>query len=274
MTILQHLPIAEQTAGISTTCENQGLHRLGRDKAELPKDLQPCYFPCLDSSSVSDGDWQSVEVPFRDALRLQTFCKEHGISSLAVLQTAWALVLRCYVGGNSFFLGHLVPRANSHLDGEGPAWAACFDFATYHMELEETDTVMGILHAKEADHSRPQARQPVYVDIRAMEPSAPLYNTALQVREVKTLHTLTASRSLLQSGACQGANNVSKTTYLSMECVWVVRTLWDSSTDMISRSKFWLTSVSVTTVSLLTSTMFNQNYQSCLPRTWLTLLQN
>ena len=241
MTILQHLPTAERFERISATCENQGLHRPVRDRAELSRDLQPCYFPYLDSSSISDGDWQSVEVPFRDALRLQTFCKEHGFSSLAVLQTAWALVLRSYIGGNSFYFGHLVPKGNSELDSAGPAWASCFDVATYHMEFEETDTVTGILHAKEADPSQAQVRQPtcsVYVDIQATEPSAPLYNTALQVREVKSLHRLAAGKSFLQSRASQGVDNVSKAPYVSMCHVWMAILVRDSRADMVSRSKF------------------------------------
>lgn len=216
MTILQHLPAAERFEGISATCESQDSQRLGRNRAELARDLQPCYFPCLDSSSVSDGDWQSVEVPYRDALGLQSFCKEHGTLSLAVLQTAWALVLRCYIGGNSFYFGHVVPKATSELDGVGYAWPSNVDVATYHMEFEETDTVTTILHAKEAAPSQAQKRQPtcsLYVDIQAMEPCAPLYNTALQVQEAKSLHRLAAGKPFLQSGASHGAANVSKTPY-------------------------------------------------------------
>lgn len=216
MTILQHLSATERFEGISTTCESQDSQRLGRNRAELARDLQSCYFPCLDSSSVSDGDWQSVEVPYRDALGLQSFCKEHETLSLAVLQTAWALVLRCYIGGNSFYFGHVVPKATSELDGAGPTWASNVDVATYHMDFEESDTVTAILHAKEADPSQAQKRQPtcsVYADIQAMEPCAPLYNTALQVQEVRSMHRFAAGKSLLQSGASHGASNVSKTPY-------------------------------------------------------------
>ena len=241
MTILQHLPTAERFESISRTCENQALHLLARDSTELPKDLQPCYFPCLDSSSVSDRDWQSVEVPFRDALRLQTFCQDHGVSSLAVLHTAWALILRTYIGGNSFYFGHLVPNGDSVLDGTGPSWALRFDVPTYHMEFEETDTVIGILRAKEADPSQPLVRQPtcsVYVDIQAMEPSAPLYNTALQVQEVKSLHRLAAGKSFVQSRASQGIGNVSRIPYVTSGHVWMVLLFQDSSADMVSRSRF------------------------------------
>lgn len=216
MTVSQHLPAADRVQSASATCESQGPHHPGRDRADRSRDLQPCYFPCLDSSSVFDGSWQSVEVPYRDALGLQSFYKKHRTSSLTVLQTAWALVLRCYIGGNSFYFGHVVPKAPSELNGAGHAWASNFDITTYHMEFEETDTVTAILHAKEADPSQAQVRQPtrsVCVDIHAMEPCAPLYNTALQVQEVGSLPRSAGGKLILQDNASPGAGNVSKDLY-------------------------------------------------------------
>lgn len=216
MTILQHLPATERFEGVSTTCESPDSQRLGRKRAELARDLQSCDFPCLDSSSVSGGDWQSVEVPYRDALGLQSFCKEHGTSSLAVLRTAWALVLRCYIGGNPFYFGHVVPKATSELDGAGYAWASSVDFTTYHMDFEESDTVTAILRAEEADPSQAQKRIPtcsVYADIQAMEPCTPLSNTALQVQEVRSVRRLAAGKSFLQGGASHGVSHVNKTPY-------------------------------------------------------------
>ena len=60
--------------------------------------LPHSYFPCLDSRPGENRAWQSSEVPFNDAVRVRSFCKEYNVSSLVVFQTAWAMVLRCYLG--------------------------------------------------------------------------------------------------------------------------------------------------------------------------------
>lgn len=64
-------------------------------------DLPHSYFPCLDSRSGQQRSWQSIEVPFKDAVCVQSFCREHNVSSLSIFQAAWAMVLRCYLGSPS-----------------------------------------------------------------------------------------------------------------------------------------------------------------------------
>ena len=76
------------------------LHLKGEDVGEL-QDLPPSYLPCLDARPGENGSWQSTEIPFKDALSLQSFCCQHGVSSRSVLQAAWALVLGCYIGNPS-----------------------------------------------------------------------------------------------------------------------------------------------------------------------------
>ena len=54
-------------------------------------------FPCLDARPGSDANWQSTEVPFKDVDSLQSYCARNEVSTLAVFQSAWAFVLRCYL---------------------------------------------------------------------------------------------------------------------------------------------------------------------------------
>ena len=64
-------------------------------------DLPHSSFPCLDTRPGQNRAWQSCEVPFKDAVRVQSFCREHHVSFLSFFQTAWAMVLRCYLGSPS-----------------------------------------------------------------------------------------------------------------------------------------------------------------------------
>ena len=61
----------------------------------------PSLFPCLDSRPGSNSSWQSTEVPFKNVDILQSYCTKNEVSALAVFQTAWAFVLRCYLNNPS-----------------------------------------------------------------------------------------------------------------------------------------------------------------------------
>ena len=69
----------------------------GNDQQGFP----PSLFPCLDSRPGNNSSWQSTEVPFKDINSLQSYCTRNGVSPLAVFQTAWAFVLRCYLNDSS-----------------------------------------------------------------------------------------------------------------------------------------------------------------------------
>ncbi|KAL8849328.1 MAG: hypothetical protein Q9221_005679 [Calogaya cf. arnoldii] len=66
-----------------------------RLKAEDAEDVQellpPSYLPCLDAKPGANGSWQSAEIPFKDGVRLKSFCIQQKVSSCSILQLAWAL---------------------------------------------------------------------------------------------------------------------------------------------------------------------------------------
>ncbi|KAI4105689.1 MAG: hypothetical protein L6R37_002588 [Teloschistes peruensis] len=66
----------------------------------LPE-LPPTIFPCLDARPGLGKGWQCCEISFNDIDVFRAYCSQYNVSSLAVLQAAWALVLRCYTGNLS-----------------------------------------------------------------------------------------------------------------------------------------------------------------------------
>ncbi|KAL8902464.1 MAG: hypothetical protein Q9207_004685 [Kuettlingeria erythrocarpa] len=79
-------------------------------------DLPPSIFPCLDARPGRTQSWQSVEVPFKDTHSLTSYCNQHNVSSLAVLQAAWALLLRCYIGNPSVCFACRTVEGAAHSD--------------------------------------------------------------------------------------------------------------------------------------------------------------
>ena len=107
-------PIAEETCISSMSSSTSSIRSLTEisSVSSLPSSdsLAPCndqkgfpisLFPCLDSRPGSNSNWQSTEVPFKDVDILQSYCTRNEVSALAVFQTAWALVLRCYLNNSS-----------------------------------------------------------------------------------------------------------------------------------------------------------------------------
>ncbi len=100
-------------------------------------DLPHSYFPCLDSRPGQNRAWQSNEVPFKDAVRVQSFCREHNVSSLSIFQAVWAMVLRCYLGSSSVcFASNSSEIAE---DANSATVSVC------RMEFTETTSVLDVL---------------------------------------------------------------------------------------------------------------------------------
>ena len=73
-------------------------------------------FPCLDSRPGGNSNWQSTEVPFKDVDSLQSYCTRNQVSALAVFQTAWAFVLRCYLNNSSVCFIYSSSKSKDGLD--------------------------------------------------------------------------------------------------------------------------------------------------------------
>ena len=105
--------------------------------AEHHNDLPHSYFPCLDSRPGQNGAWQSTEVPFKDAVRVQLFCREHNVSCLSLFQAAWAVVLRCYLGSPSVCFAS--DSSEMAEDANGTTVSVC------RMEFTETSSILDLL---------------------------------------------------------------------------------------------------------------------------------
>lgn len=73
---------------------------------EYTKDIVPCHFPPMGRGSDQQAASGTVNTSF-DAFQLRVFCRIYGVSIHSVLQTAWALVLRAYIGQNEVCFGYI-----------------------------------------------------------------------------------------------------------------------------------------------------------------------
>ncbi|PYH46508.1 nonribosomal peptide synthase [Aspergillus saccharolyticus JOP 1030-1] len=83
------------------------------------KDVQPCQFPILNDGREQVQALESidVELPGLTKEALSAFSERYGITIANVVQTAWALVLRTYIGTESVCYGYLTSGRDAPLDG-------------------------------------------------------------------------------------------------------------------------------------------------------------
>lgn len=107
--------------------------------------IQDCFFPILDGSPKSVTDWQSTGASLHHAVDLCSFAERLDLSPVSVLEMAWAVVLRCYVGSNLLSFG-CIDRAKAtdgsngmNTIGELPHLKACY------VDLENENTIFNTL---------------------------------------------------------------------------------------------------------------------------------
>ena len=176
------------------------------------EDLRPCLFPDLDATLAFNGGWQSTEVPFRDADFLHSFCKNHGVASLAVLQLAWALVLRCYICSESVSLGSHVSSPETVMNRLGGTCDPFVKKSICHVEFEEVGSLLELLQFMQANLSQAQTQWTaprLDVDSQASKREPQLLDTAISYHDFKQHDCSVAYESLFPIGAGQGSGKVS-----------------------------------------------------------------
>lgn len=168
-------------------------------------DFPPSHFPCLDSRPGISTSWQSTEVPFKDIDRLQSFCNENDVSTLAVFQVAWAFVLRCYLANPSVCFTCSSSEAK---DGTGnmpeysPTPSVCqVDFSP---ETSVMDLLTGTNMQSFPIPFRPMRTQSLINE----HPTALPLNTSLVYRREKQSNWSGVVRPAAQVLACTGLVNV------------------------------------------------------------------
>ncbi|KAF2119371.1 hypothetical protein BDV96DRAFT_486547 [Lophiotrema nucula] len=120
--------------------------------------VEPCYFPTLTDGQTGPHELGSYEIHLEDAIQIQAFCRENGVTLSNLLQLAWALVLHCYVGAADVSFGVVASGRDIPVKNIEEA-AGCFvnmlicrttfaDETSIHQLLEtlQTDSVNAMAH--------------------------------------------------------------------------------------------------------------------------------
>jgi hypothetical protein len=143
-------------------------------------DTKPCYFPSLIESISEETKRQRLPIKFSSSNingRVQNFCAQHELPLDTVLKTAWALVLKSYVGSGNLCFGSVISHNEMDLT------SIC------NLAIEETDSVLEVARRIAVDAARSMPYQ--VRDMAEIEPFTGTdgripCNTALHLRTTVT----------------------------------------------------------------------------------------
>lgn len=75
--------------------------------------LEPCQFPVSNDKGAESSQLSQIDINVSEKVMLETTM--HNVSRFQWIQTAWAILLRCYVGNDSVSFGVLPIRQDDEL---------------------------------------------------------------------------------------------------------------------------------------------------------------
>lgn len=141
------------------------------------KGTEPCQFPSL-AGSNSERVLGSHSITLTDDFaKMQNYCRTVGITSSALLQLAWGLVLRCYIGSDEICFGYITSGRDVPVQGIEYAVGAFINMLIYRAILKDDILVQDALKTAQQDFVKSMEYQ--YVSLAEVQHDLGLSETSL-----------------------------------------------------------------------------------------------
>ncbi|RAL06662.1 putative nonribosomal peptide synthase [Aspergillus homomorphus CBS 101889] len=147
-------------------------------------DVQPCQFPILNDGREQVQALESIDVDLPGLTKetLSAFSERYGITVANVVQTAWALVLRTFIGTESVCYGYLTSGRDAPLDGIEDAVGPFINMLVCRLDFDPNAPALLALQNMQDGFLKGMAHQ--YVSLAEMQhalgvTAQGLFNTAM-----------------------------------------------------------------------------------------------
>lgn len=154
----------------------------------------PSHFPALTTRALSDPTEDGIVERWIEGDKtsaLLRLCEEHDITIADVFKTAWALVLRSFVGIDSVCFGYLASGRDAPVSDVHNIMGPLINMLVFHANIEKSKSLVEL--CKEANDSYLQALphqhcslKEILHAIRGPGQSATLFNTVVNVQKGMT----------------------------------------------------------------------------------------
>jgi amino acid adenylation domain-containing protein/non-ribosomal peptide synthase protein (TIGR01720 family) len=146
-----------------------------------------CIFPTLTDGLVTNGHRiRSVDVDVDSVSDMDRFCEQHGITLSNLFQTAWAFVLRAFVGTDSVNFGYLASGRDIPIPGIEYAIGPFINMLVCNVQFESTALLATVLDKTQTDYAESLPYQHCSLaDIQHSLGTSgqPLFNTVLSLQK-------------------------------------------------------------------------------------------
>jgi amino acid adenylation domain-containing protein/non-ribosomal peptide synthase protein (TIGR01720 family) len=152
--------------------------------------VQPCFLPSLSGGSRVDKSHSeailSINVPISSAGGIHAFCTKWETTTAAIMQVAWALVLRAFTGSASPCFGILMSGRDVPVEGVHDIFGPLIGFVPSRVALDGHQSVTETLAGVQRDYidSLPHQTYPLMQIQRALQTGMEgLFNSIVSVKK-------------------------------------------------------------------------------------------
>ncbi|KAI0880199.1 uncharacterized protein GGS22DRAFT_193548 [Annulohypoxylon maeteangense] len=108
--------------------------------------IQPCRFPKLTSQQPTPYKWETSSIDLRvSSERLKTFAEDYNMNISTILQIAWGLLLRTYIGTNNICFGFRVSGRSLPVEGLDNAVGSFSTVLPFRLAIPPEESIARLL---------------------------------------------------------------------------------------------------------------------------------
>ena len=154
------------------------------------KDAAPCIFPTLTDGVKGPSSQRCLEITFEDTAIINQFCKENAITVSSLLQLAWAVVLKSYVGSEQVSFGYVTSGRDINLQGISNAVGCFVRMMICKINFDDNMSILTGLERVQNDFITAMDHQrSSLADVQHDTQHKSLFNTAFTLQRQSTEHT-------------------------------------------------------------------------------------
>ncbi|OAL51558.1 acetyl-CoA synthetase-like protein [Pyrenochaeta sp. DS3sAY3a] len=109
--------------------------------------VEPCFFPNLNDGKSGPHEPSSIDIEVEGTDKIQSFCKQNGVTLSNVLQLAWALTLHCFVGASDVSFGLVASGRDVPVKGIDEAVGCFVNMLIARLQFSDETTIKSLLEA-------------------------------------------------------------------------------------------------------------------------------
>ncbi|KAI1626476.1 hypothetical protein EDD37DRAFT_349340 [Exophiala viscosa] len=151
---------------------------------EYLADVSSCHFPVLNDDAAIPNELHELSSEFHAGAELQDFARKHNFTPSSIIQTAWAIVLKCYTGQDDICFGYLSAGRDAPVLGIEDAVGAYINMLICRLRLPPNDNIIQLVESVQDSFLKAMPHQHCSLAQiqHSLQQRKPLFNTIMSLQ--------------------------------------------------------------------------------------------